>query len=176
MKRHVFCALLNAPWVYRNHMGATFLRIAVGAMMLVHGVPKFAMLLRGEGADWMDPIGIGGTLSLALCCFAEFGCSLALVFGLFTRLAALVLAINFWVVVFFVDSGASWAQRELPLLYLVCYITLICAGAGRFSLDHLLSRMLGCRYEEAPPLCSRCKGALSCMRSGVGSGCTSCGR
>ncbi len=149
-EKEVTCALINAPWIYRNHMGVAFLRICVGALMLAHGYPKLLMLINGQGAGWMDPIGIGGTLSLALCCFAEFFCSLAIIAGILTRLAALVLVLNFWVVVFFVDKNATWAQTELPALYLVCYITLVCTGAGRFSIDHLVRRKLGCRYAEAP--------------------------
>ncbi len=144
------CALINAPWIYRNHMGIAFLRICVGAMMLTHGYPKLLLLLQGGGPEWMDPIGIGGTLSLALCCFAEFFCSLAIIAGLLTRLASLVLVLNFWVVIFFVDKGAPWAQVELPALYLICFITLVCTGSGRFGIDHFVRRQLGCRYEEAP--------------------------
>ncbi len=149
-EKEVACALINAPWIYRNHMGIAFLRICVGAMMLTHGWPKLLMLLHGEGAGWMDPIGIGGTLSLALCCFAEFFCSLAIIAGLLTRLASLVLVLNFWVVVFFVHPRAPWAQVELPVLYLICFITLVCTGSGRFGIDHFVRRALGCRCEEAP--------------------------
>ncbi len=149
-EKAVACALINAPWIYRNHMGIAFLRICVGAMMLTHGWPKLLMLLHGEGAGWMDPIGIGGTFSLALCCFAEFFCSLAIIAGLLTRLASLVLVLNFWVVVFFAMPGAAWAQVELPVLYLVCFLTLVCTGSGRFGIDHLVRRKLGCSYREAP--------------------------
>ncbi len=149
-ERDITCALINAPWIYRNHMGIVFLRLCVGAMMLVHGYPKLLMLMAGEDGGWMDPIGIGGTFSLALCCFAEFFCSLAIIAGLLTRLAAMVLALNFWVVVFMVDANSTWAQSELPVLYLVCYVTLVCTGGGRFSIDHLIRRRLGCHYPEAP--------------------------
>ena len=41
-----------------------------------------------------DPLGVGSTTSLALAVFAEVVCSVLLAFGLFTRLAAAVLAIN----------------------------------------------------------------------------------
>ncbi len=159
-EKDVACALINAPWIYRNHMGVTFLRLGVGALMLVHGIPKLLMLLDGRGAEWMDPLGIGGTLSLALCCFAEFFCSIAIIVGLLTRLSALVLALNFWVVVFMADKGAGWAQTELPLLYLLCYITLICTGAGRFSIDHLIRRKLGCHYVDSPGCRKSCGAAL----------------
>lgn len=148
--RETACALLNAPWIYRNHMGIVFLRLCVAGMMLTHGYPKLVMLLRGQSDTWLDPLGIGSTLSLSLCVFAEFFCSLALMAGFLTRMAALVLIINFWVVVFVVDRDATWSATELPLLYLVCYITLLCSGAGRFSVDHLLQRKLPCHYPDAP--------------------------
>ncbi len=150
------CALINAPWMHRNHFGIVFLRLAVGGMMLVHGYPKLLMLLAGDGPLWMDPLGIGGTASLALCCFAEFFCSLAIIFGLLTRLSSLVLAINFWVIVFMVDANATWAQSELPTLYLVCFLTLLCTGGGRYSIDHLIRRRLGCALCDAAPA-ERCR-------------------
>lgn len=156
--RTCICAAINAPWVYRNQMGIIFLRICVGVMMLMHGLPKLWLLLRGGGSEWLDPIGLGSTLSLALCAFAETVCSLMLIVGLFTRLSALVLLINFWVAVFVVHAQGGGAQAELPLLYLICYGTLVCTGAGPFSLDTLLKRRLHCRYSEAP-VCSAAKAA-----------------
>ncbi len=159
-EKAVACALINAPWLYRNHMGIAFLRICTGAMMLTHGWTKLLMLVHGEGAEWMDPIGIGGTLSLALCCFAEFFCSLAIIIGLLTRLSALVLVLNFWVVIFFAGRGAPWAQLELPALYLICFITLVCTGSGRFGIDHYLRRKLGC-WEAEPPHCAACAGTTN---------------
>lgn len=118
-------------------------------MMLCHGWPKLVMLVKGEGAEWMDPLGLGGTLSLTLCVFAEFVCSIALLLGFFGRLAALVLALNFWVIVFVYGEQSSWAQNELPLLYLLCFVVLICAGSGPLSLDHLIARRMRLlRHEE----------------------------
>lgn len=116
--------------------------------MLGHGAPKLVLLLRGGGSEWLDPLGIGATLSLGLCVFAEFFCSLALIVGLFTRAAALILLINFWVVVFVVHMQSGGAQAELGMLYLVCYGTLMCTGAGPYSLDALLRRRLHYRSCE----------------------------
>lgn len=100
------------------------------------------MLFQGQGAVWLNPLGMGSTLSLALCVFAECACSLALILGFLSRLSALVLVFNFWVVVFVLDRDATWVQVELPLLYLVCYGTLLCTGGGAFSLDRLIARKL----------------------------------
>lgn len=148
--RTCICRALDISWIYRNQLGISFLRICVGVLMLAHGAPKLVMLLRGEGSEWLDPLGIGGTLSLGLCVFAEFFCSLALIIGLLARFAAAVLFINFWVVVFVVHMLSGGAQAELPLLYLVCYGTLMCTGAGPFSLDALIKRRLHCHYCPPP--------------------------
>ncbi len=131
-------------------MGIIFLRTCVGILMLMHGLPKLWLLIQGGGNEWLDPLGIGSTLSLALCAFAETFCSLLLIIGLFTRMSALILLINFWVAVFVVHAQGGGAQTELPLLYLICYGTLVCTGAGPLSLDSLLKRRLHCRYSEAP--------------------------
>lgn len=145
--RTSICVILNAPWVYRHQMGIIFLRICVGLLMLTHGLPKLWMLLCGDGNEWLDPLGIGGTASLALCAFAEVFCSLLIIVGLFTRMASLVLLVNFWVAVYVVHAQGGGAQAELPLLYLVCYGTLVCTGAGPLSLDSRLKRRLHCcRY------------------------------
>lgn len=150
--RTSICAILNAPLVYRNQMGIIFLRICIGVMMLLHGLPKLWLLLRGGGSEWLDPLGIGSTLSLFLCVFAEVFCSLALIIGLFTRFSAMVLLINFWVVVFVVHTQVSPARAELPMLYLICYGTLVCTGAGPLSLDSLMNRRR--HYLLASPFCS----------------------
>ncbi len=107
-------------------------------MMLVHGYPKLLMLVHGQGASWLDPLGIGASFSLFLCVCAEFFASCALIVGLGTRPAALLLAINCWVIVFIFYSEASWTSKELPMLYLICYLALMGLGAGRYSMDHCL--------------------------------------
>lgn len=129
-------------------VGILLLRIGVAAMMLCHGWPKLLQLLQGQGGEWMDPLGLGSTFSLALCVFAEFFCSLAVLVGFFTRLAALVLAVNFWVAVFVYGVESSWTQNELPMLYLLCFVVLVCTGSGPLALDHLLLRRMRTRAKD----------------------------
>lgn len=129
-------------------VGILLLRIGVAAMMLCHGWPKLLQLMQGQGGEWMDPLGLGSTFSLALCVFAEFFCSLAMLVGFFTRLAALVLAVNFWVAVFVYGVESSWTQNELPMLYLLCFVVLVCTGSGPLALDHLLLRRMRTRAKD----------------------------
>ena len=147
-KRSSACSFILAPRAYNHQVGLLILRVGVAVMMLCHGWPKLVMLVTGHGNEWMDPLGMGSALSLALCAFAEFFCSLAILLGFFTRLAAFVLVVNFWVIVFVYGADSSWTQCELPMLYLICFLTLLCAGAGPLSLDRRLSRRLNCCPRE----------------------------
>ena len=69
------------------------LRIGLGLLMMPHGYDKLVNFGRYRG-DFMDFLGLGGTLSLALVVFAEFFCSLFVMIGLFTRLTVIPLVIE----------------------------------------------------------------------------------
>ena len=72
-------------------VGLLVLRVAIGGLMLVHGIQK--VMGYGEMVEkFPDPIGMGSQLSLIAAIGAEAGCSLLLIFGLGTRLAAIPLA------------------------------------------------------------------------------------
>ena len=122
-------------------VGLLILRVGAGGLMLVHGVPKLERLMGGGG--FADPIGIGPTPSLALAVFAEVGCSIALALGLLTRLATLPLITTMLVAVLVVHADDPWSKKELGLLYLVPYLTLLLAGPGRFAVDAKLKGRLG---------------------------------
>jgi len=134
------CTMIKELFVDRRQIGATILRISVGIMMLNHGYPKLLFLLSGGGDAWLDPIGLGGMGSLLLSTFAEFICSAALILGLFTRFAALMLIINFWIIIFIYGAGNFWIDKELSTLYLICYISIFFSGAGSYSIDQIIKR------------------------------------
>lgn len=110
------------------------LRLAVAGMMLTHGIPKLQKILAG---NWQfgDPLGLGQPLSLALAVFAEVGCSVLILLGLFTRLATLPLLFTMVVALIFVHGSDPFSDKELPLLYALTYATLFFTGPGKYSLD-----------------------------------------
>ncbi len=117
--------------------GLLILRVAVGCFMLVHGWQKLSGF--SEMADaFPDPIGMGSRLSLISAIGAEVGCSLLLIVGLATRLAAIPLAFTMIVALFVVHAADPWQTKELAAIYLSVYAALIFTGAGRFSIDHML--------------------------------------
>jgi len=79
-------------------------------------------------------------LSLALTVFAQVICSGLLLFGLGTRLAAFILAINMLVAVVVAHKADPFEKAEPALHFLLVYIVLLLTGAGRFSLDKLIQK------------------------------------
>ena len=115
-----------------------FLRIAIGVLMLSHGKVKLLKLLGPKPYQFADPMGVGITASLMLAVFAEVFCSLLLIFGLGTRLALVPLIVTMLTAFFIIYKGEPFATKELPLLYLFIYITLMIAGAGNYSVDSFI--------------------------------------
>ena len=116
------------------------LRLAVGILMLTHGMGKFSTLF-GEGPiQFPDPIGVGATASLALAVFAEVFCSMLLIFGIGTRLAAIPLLITMLVAALIVHANDGFGRQELPLLYSAIYFVIAIAGAGKISIDNWIYR------------------------------------
>lgn len=119
-------------------LGLLILRATLGfTMLILHGWGKltgFAEL----APKFVKLFGVvPSQISLGLAVFAEVGGSVLLILGLFTRFAALNLAITM-AVAFFVAHGAKLSgpgSGELALIYLTGYLTLLFAGAGKFSAD-----------------------------------------
>lgn len=116
------------------------LRIVIGVFMLTHGAGKFEKLfLSDEPIQFADPLGIGAVASLILVVFAEVFCSLLLILGLGTRIGAITLFINMLIIAFIVHMNDGFGRQEFALLYGLVYLTIILIGAGRYSLDHLIT-------------------------------------
>ncbi|CAN5393259.1 DoxX family protein [soil metagenome] len=121
-----------------NHIWLFIFRLCVSGFMLTHGVPKLERLMAGGEIQFADPFGIGPTASLALSAFAEFFCSILIILGLATRLATIPLIINMSVTVIFAHADDPFAGKEKALLFLVCYLTILIFGPGKYSADRYI--------------------------------------
>jgi putative oxidoreductase len=113
------------------------LRLTLGGLMLIHGVPKFMNLIHGN-FEFGDPIGLGVKTSLFLAVFAEFLCSILLALGLYTRFTIIPLAFTMFVAAFVVLKDDPFSRKETALLFLLPYLALFLLGSGRYSLDAIL--------------------------------------
>jgi putative oxidoreductase len=114
-------------------------RIILAVFMLTHGSPKFTRLIEGNADGFPDPLGIGENMSLILAVFGEFAAPLLIIPGIMTRLAAIPVITAMTVAAFLVHAGDPFKSREMALLYLVGFLTILILGPGRYSLDHLIS-------------------------------------
>lgn len=112
-------------------------RIGIGLAMLTHGIPKL-MKYEALSQTFFDPFGLGSQASLLMALFAELLCSVALILGVFTRLAAAMLLFTMLIAVYMVGMLKGWAGNELATIYCFVYALLIAFGGGRFSLERQL--------------------------------------
>jgi putative oxidoreductase len=125
----------------QEDLSKLLLRLAFGGLMLIaHGWPKLMKFVSDDEIKFRDPLGIGTVNSLAMATFAELICALLIIFGLFTRLAAVPLIITMLVIIFMVHLNDPLSKLELPILYLVAFVVIGLIGPGKWSLDHLLKK------------------------------------
>ena len=115
------------------------LRLGVGVLMMNHGYDKL-IHYGSRHNKFMDFLGIGSSISLALVIFAEFFCSLFIILGLFTRLAVIPLIIVMGVALFKAHKGQFFGDGEMAAVYLAGYITLLLLGPGRVSVDSMVGK------------------------------------
>ena len=127
--------------------GVFLLRISVSILMLSHGIPK-ALEYETLVQNFPDPLNVGTEVSAMLILFAEVGCSILLLLGLFGRFASVTLFIAMMVAAFVHHFGDPFATRELPLLYAAVYACLTFTGPGSASIDAWFKRVM---FEQEGP-------------------------
>lgn len=118
-----------------DDMGKLLLRLAVGGLMLFHGLSKLA-----QGIGWL--IGMVGFLGYGVF-LGEVVAPLLIIVGYRTRLAALVVAFDMVMAVLLVlrqsvfalkEMGGGWAI-ELEAFYFLGSIALFFMGAGKYRIS-----------------------------------------
>ncbi len=122
-----------------RELGLLVLRVVFAASLIgAHGWGKLTRLV--EGGGFPDPLGIGSQASLGLAVFAEVFCALLVLLGIAARPAAAVLVVLFVVAFFVVHGDDPFAKKELALVYLAAFATVLLTGPGRYSLGRLFRR------------------------------------
>ena len=114
-------------------------RVATGLLLLIyHGLPKISNFT-SLSQSFFDPLRIGHRYSLVLVILAELFCSMFLVLGLFTRIAAFIIVINLSVAVF-ISYGQPQRNFELGAIFLTSVFTIMLVGPGRVSVDGMMGK------------------------------------
>lgn len=119
-----------------NDLAILILRLVFGGFMIYgHGWGKLMRLFSGNEIQFMDFMGLGPTVTLILVVFAEFLCALLIMFGAFTRLAAIPLIFAMGVAAFVRHGDDPFSSKEKALLFMFGFIAIAIAGAGWYSVD-----------------------------------------
>jgi putative oxidoreductase len=112
------------------------LRIVTGFLFVPHGARKLFGVLGRESVEVLSLGGLAGTL--------EFFGGLAILFGLFTRPVAFVLAgemaVAYWMRFGHRTFLPILNGGELPALYCFVFLYLAARGGGDFSIDGWLQK------------------------------------
>jgi putative oxidoreductase len=124
--------------------GITVLRVVVGIVFLAHGGQKLFVWGFSNVADFFGQVGIPlPMLAAIVVTLVEFLGGLALLLGLFTRWAAIPLAINMLGAMLSVHLKAGFFLPdgyEFVLSLLAANVALALLGSGEASLDRLLGK------------------------------------
>ena len=124
-----------------NAFGPFILRLALGSVLLAHGLLKLFVFTPAGTVGYFESLGLPA-IAAHLTIFAEVAGGTALILGLYTRLVALltipVLLGATWVHLsngwLFSNPGGGW---EFPALLVVLAIALVFQGAGTLALRRL---------------------------------------
>jgi len=122
-----------------------FMRFCTGAVLFPHGVQKAMSGWADKGAENIAAAGLPSPLLLAyLAVFSELIAAACLALGLFTRVAAAMIAIQMAVIIVFFQwkFGYFWTSRgiEYALLLLLLCVAIFFEGGGRYSLDRVIGK------------------------------------
>lgn len=126
--------------------GKLILRVVLALLILFHGVSK---IIGGVGfiTGLVTKVGLPPSLGY-LVLVGEVIAPLLMLFGVWTRLAALVVAINMIVAIvlvhipelFTLNKTGGWAL-ELQGMYLATALAIVLLGAGRYSIGGAAGRL-----------------------------------
>lgn len=140
-----FTSIKTIPTVKNSVM--LLVRLFIGiSMILLHGLPKIEKYFEGGEIQFFDFLGIGVTATLILAIIVEIGCSILIMLGLFTRIAAVLLIFTMLVAAFGSHFSDGFKIMESSLLYLTVYALIWAFGPGDFSVDAMISKRRESRW------------------------------
>lgn len=130
--------LHNQYQLHHQDKGLLILRIFISLLMIRHGFTKLEKLMGTEEIKFYDFIGLGPTISLALCVIGEFVAPLFIIVGYRSRLAAGLVMFTMVVAAYGAHSGDPIDEKELSMVYMALFAYAMHAGPGKISLDYWL--------------------------------------
>ena len=110
-------------------------------LMMAHGVKKL-----GIGAAITEqipnPLHLPGALNEAIATSVNLFFPVFIVFGFFTRLAALPILVVTLTSYFILHWGDSVLEKDAPFMYSAVFLLILVLGPGKYSIDYFINRRI----------------------------------
>lgn len=118
--------------------GLALVRLLTGLFLVYHGQEIFDEKIMKGYLEWDQFKSSSAAWMVYAGKAAELAGGILLTLGLFTRLAALLIAGTMLYISFFVGGGKVWYEDQLPFLFVLLALVFFFAGPGTLSLDQKL--------------------------------------
>lgn len=115
------------------------IRLALGAIFIVHGTVKFDPGFIG----FLTNIGVPAEMQIIIA-LAETVPGILLILGVLTRISASILSIDMLGAIFYVKHAANFTGQggyEFDLIILAGCLSMIVIGPGRVSISHIVKKI-----------------------------------
>ncbi|RUQ21951.1 DoxX family protein [Kocuria sp. HSID16901] len=124
---------LSAP------LGLLLLRVGLGVVFLMHGLQKINEWTIDGTASNFQQMGIPSPeIAATMAAYAELAGGIALIVGLLSRIAGLVLAVDMFGAIYFAHGShgffSSGGGYEFPLVLALASLAVFLLGPGRFAI------------------------------------------
>lgn len=138
LQNYQMANLLFSPQPLWQNTGLVLLRITTGLMMAYHGLEIFD---RNKLLPYLEWELIKSLPAPEILLYVgkglEFVTGVCLVLGLFTRIAAIFMAIDMLFICFRIGSGKFWYEDQHPFLFAILALVFFFTGPVKWSLDKL---------------------------------------
>lgn len=129
------------PLFVFSDVGILILRVVLGLIMVIHGWPKIKNI-KGT-AEWMGQTFKPGIFWAVVISLIEFVGGLFLIFGFLTQIVAILVAIQFAVIILKMNFRKGFVNGyEFDLLIFAAALALVVLGSGHYSVDGFLDILL----------------------------------
>ena len=129
---------LFSPLPLWQDSGLAILRIITGLLMMYHGWEIFDGAVMKDYATWDMIKTLPAPLTMVyLGKGLELVTGLCFVLGLFTRISALLMAVNMLFICFKIGNGKFYYQDQHPFLFAMIAMVFFFTGPVKWSLDKL---------------------------------------
>ncbi|WP_126651632.1 DoxX family protein [Chryseobacterium aureum] len=140
MKRLIHIITSTHPGRKITDAALLVFRILLSAELIIaHGLKKIGVGV-SEAEQVPNPLHLPEAFNSLFADAANLVFPVFVIFGFFTRIAVLPILAVTLTGYFILHWNDALLIKDTPFMYSLCYLFLLCMGAGKYSVDHYLTK------------------------------------